>query len=81
MPTLNEDSREPLVSVSLVTGVAAALVALVVAFGLNLTEEQKTAILGLVAVAAPFIVAAVGRRKVFSQATVARLLAARRGDA
>ena len=62
--------REPLVSVGLITAAAAALLATLVAFGLNLSQVQTGAVLTLVTIAAPLIVAAVGRRKVFAPATV-----------
>lgn len=70
----NESSTEPLFTVGTVTAVAAAVLALVAAFGLDLSEDQKTAVLGVVAVAAPFVVAWLGRRRVYSPATVAKLL-------
>lgn len=83
MSTLNDDSREPLVTVSVVTGLATGVLAVGVAFGLPLSDDQQAAILGLVAVAAPVAVGLLARRKVFSPASVARILAARppRGDA
>lgn len=56
---------------------ATAVLALVAAFGLNLSEDQRTAILGVVAVVAPLAVALIGRSRVYSPATVARLLARR----
>ncbi len=68
------ESVEPLVTVGAVTAAASAALALVAAFGLNLTEDQRAAILGVVGVAAPFVVAWIGRRRVYSPATVARLL-------
>lgn len=77
-PDPNTASAEPLISVATVTAAATALVGLMVAFGLDLTADQRTAILGLVAVVAPIVVAAWGRRKVYSPASVAKLLAARR---
>lgn len=70
----NEGSTEPLWSVSSLTAAATALIALVVSFGLPITADQQTAILGVVAVVAPIVVAVAGRRKVYAPATVARLL-------
>ena len=70
----NADSTEPLFTVGSITAAVTAVLALLVAFGLDLSGDQKQAILGVVAVAAPIIVAAVARRKVYSPATVARLL-------
>lgn len=70
----NPDSAEPLVSVAAVTAVGAAVVGLLVAFGLDLTDAQQKGILGVLAALAPVVVAAWGRRKVYSPATVARLM-------
>ncbi|MFG3709472.1 hypothetical protein [Micromonospora sp. NPDC047730] len=70
----DESSAEPLVSVGGITAAATAIIGLLVAFGLDLTDEQRTAILGVVAVAAPLAVAAIGRRRVYAPATVAKLL-------
>lgn len=72
------ESTEPLWTVGSITAGVTAILALLVAFGLELSTEQKTAILGVVAVAAPLIVTMVGRGKVYAPATVARLLAGRR---
>lgn len=57
-------TREPLVTVGTITGAVTAVIALLVAFGFDLTAEQQTAILAVVAVAAPFVVAAATRSKV-----------------
>ncbi|ROO51089.1 hypothetical protein EDC02_5953 [Micromonospora sp. Llam0] len=72
MPTPTPPS-EPLWSVGGITAVVAAFVALVTAFGLDLSPEQQTAILGVAAVLAPLAVALIGRSRVFSPATVAEL--------
>ena len=61
---------EPLISVSSIVAAATAVVALLVAFGVPLTEDQKVAILGLVGVIAPVIVALVTRGKVTPNAAV-----------
>ena len=61
---------EPLVSVSSIVAAATAVIALLVAFGVPLTEDQKVAILGLVGVLAPVIVALVTRGKVTPNAAV-----------
>lgn len=55
---------EPLISISSIVAGATAIIALLVAFGVPLTEDQKVAILGLVGVLAPVIVALVTRGKV-----------------
>jgi hypothetical protein len=62
--------KEPLITVGTITAIASAVVAALVAFGLNLTEAQTTAILGIVAVAAPIAVTWIGRGKVASPATL-----------
>ena len=54
--------------------IRAALLALLVAFGLPVDDDQQGAILGFVAVVAPIAVAYVGRSKVYAPATVAKLL-------
>lgn len=64
---------EPLITIGSITGIVAAVIALLVAFNVSITEAQTTAILGVVAVVAPFIVAFVGRGKVFAPATVKRI--------
>ena len=62
--------HEPLISVSSIVAAATAVIALLVAFGVPLTEDQKVAILGLVGVIAPVIVALVTRGKVTPNAAV-----------
>ena len=61
---------EPLISTSSIVAGATAVIALLVAFGVPLTEDQKVAILGLVGVLAPVIVALVTRGKVTPNAAV-----------
>jgi len=61
---------EPLISISSIVAGATAIVALLVAFGVPLTEDQKVAILGLVGVLAPVIVALVTRGRVTPNAAV-----------
>ncbi|MFV2094812.1 hypothetical protein ACFHW1_04885 [Micromonospora sp. LOL_014] len=72
-PTPNPDSSEPLWSVGGITAAVTAFLSLVVAFGVDLTADQQTAILGVAAVLAPLAVALVGRSRVFSPATVAQI--------
>lgn len=55
---------EPLITVASITALVAAIVGLVVAFGVDLSDDQQTAILGFAAVAAPLVVGFVARRKV-----------------
>lgn len=62
--------NEPLVTLASITAGATALLALLVAFGTPITQEQQIAILGVVAVAAPFVVAFAGRGQVTPNANV-----------
>lgn len=72
--TPRPDSSEPLWSVGGVTAAVTAVLAVVTAFGLPLTDAQQAAILGLVAVVAPLVVALIGRTRVYAPATVERLV-------
>lgn len=68
-------NREPAAIVGAITGLAAAVVALVVAFQPDLlTPEQQSAILGVVAVVAPIIAALVIRSKVTPDTAVVERL-------
>jgi hypothetical protein len=75
-------AKEPLVNPTVITAAVAALIALVVAFGVDLTDAQTGAILTFVAVVAPIVVAVWARRKVFSPATARAMVvtAARTGE-
>lgn len=57
-------TREPLLTVASLTAAATALIGLLVAFGVDLTGDQQTAILAVVAVVAPVVVGLVARGKV-----------------
>lgn len=63
-------NNEPLITVASVTAGVAALIAVLIAFGVPLTPDQQTAILGFVAVAAPVIVAWIARRFVSPTSSV-----------
>lgn len=67
---------EPLITVGAITGIAAAVVGAGVAFGLDLTHDQTTAILAIIGVLAPVVVTVWGRTKVFSPATVRTMVVA-----
>jgi len=56
--------REPLFTVATITAAVTAVLALLAAFGLDLTGDQRTAILGVVAVLAPLVVATIARGQV-----------------
>lgn len=55
---------EPLITVSTVTALVAAVLGSLVAFGVDLSDDQQKAILGLTAVVAPLVVGLVARSKV-----------------
>lgn len=57
-------NREPALTVGTVTAAVTAVLALLVAFGLDLTDDQRNAILGVVAVLAPLVATVVTRGKV-----------------
>lgn len=57
-------TREPLVTVASISATVAAVIALVVAFGVDLTQDQTSAILGVVGVLAPLLVALATHGKV-----------------
>lgn len=60
---------EPIVTTGWISALVTAVIGLLVAFGLPLTDEQQVAVLGLTAVVAPIIVALVGRRSVVEYAS------------
>lgn len=57
-------NREPLVTVATITALVAAILGLLVSFGIDLTKDQQNAILAVAAVVAPLVVAAFARGKV-----------------
>lgn len=64
---------EPLVTLASITAGATALLGLLVAFGVPLTEGQQVAVLAVVAVVAPFVVAVAGRGQVTPNGSVVEL--------
>ncbi|MFI1197681.1 hypothetical protein ACH4T9_31095 [Micromonospora sp. NPDC020750] len=78
IPSIDSAPSEPLFTVGVLTAAVTAVLALLVAFGLPVSDGQQSAILGLVAVLAPLVVSLVGRGRVWSPATVARVAAPRR---
>lgn len=62
-------AAEPVLTTAGITAAAAAVIALIVAFGVDLSDVQTEAILGVVAVAAPLVVI-VARRWVTPNARV-----------
>ena len=66
-------TTEPVISTATVTSAVTALIALGVAFGLPITDQQQVAILGVVAVAAPLVVIYARRWTVPAAQVVERL--------
>lgn len=64
---------EPARIIGLITGGVTAVIALLVAFGVDLTDEQQAAILGLVAAVAPVVAGYIIRNKVYAPDTVAKI--------
>jgi len=69
--------KEPLVAVGAATSLVAAVIAVLVAFGVPMTGAQTEAILALVAVAGPIVLAALARSRVYSPASVEAIRAER----
>lgn len=61
---------EPAITVASITAAVTAILALLVAYGFDVSDEQQQAILGIVAVAAPIIVGIVTRQNVWAPASV-----------
>lgn len=62
--------KEPLITVGTITAIVTTGLALLVAYGINVNNNQQAAILGVIAVLAPIVVAVVGRLKVWSPQSV-----------
>lgn len=67
--------REPAIVIGLVTAAVAAILALVTAFGVELTQGQQVAVLGVIAGVGPLITAWVTRGKVAPAALVVETVA------
>jgi hypothetical protein len=63
-------AKEPLVNPTVITAAVAALIAVIVAVGVDLTDAQTGAILTFVPVAATIVLALWSRRKAWAPATV-----------
>ena len=57
-------TREPAVVIGTVSGIVAAILALIIAFGGSLSDDQQAAIMGVVAALAPIVSGILTRRKV-----------------
>lgn len=73
-PNPDPASSEPALAVGAVTAAVTAVLALLASFGLGLTAEQAAAVTGVAAVVAPFVSAWFTRGRVYSPATVAKLM-------
>ena len=67
--------REPAIVIGLVTAAVAAILALVTAFGVELTQGQQVAVLGVIAGVGPLVAAWVTRAKVTPTALVVETVA------
>ena len=63
-------NTEPANIVGTITAAVTAVIALLVSYGFDITETQQSAILGVVAVAAPLFAAVIIRSKVYAPDTV-----------
>ncbi len=57
-------TREPLITIATITSAVTAVLYLLTEFGLSINNNQQAAIIGVVAVVAPFLVAFATRPKV-----------------
>lgn len=64
-------NREPLVTTASVTALVAALIGLLVAFNVPLSDDQQKAILAVTAIVAPIVVGLVARGRVTPNGSVA----------
>lgn len=55
-------SKEPVITIGSISAGVGAIIALVVAFGVPLTEDQQIAILGVVAAVGPIVATVITRR-------------------
>lgn len=72
---------EPAAIIGAISMAVASVLSLLVAFGLNITEEQQVAILAVVASVGPLVVALLIRPKVVSPATADQAVADAAGGA
>jgi len=56
--------KEPAITIGTISAAVAAVLALLVAFGIPVTDDQQTAILGVVAALGPIVTGLIVRRKV-----------------
>lgn len=73
-PTEGVMATEPARVIGGAIAAVSAIVALLVAFGVDFTADQQAAILGVVATLAPLVAALIIRSRVFSPRTVSKLV-------
>jgi hypothetical protein len=71
------NKTQPLAGPGVITSAVAAVLGFLVTLGLDISPETQAQIMTAAAIAAPLLVWLWGRQKVFSPATVHRLLSAR----
>jgi len=71
-PTLTQ--RQPAIVVGTITTAVASILAVLVAFGIDFTQGQQVAILGVIAGVGPLVAAIVTRTQVAPMASVAALV-------
>lgn len=67
---MNFSDNEPAITAGSIVALVGAVIAVAIAFGAPITPEQKEAVLGLVAVVAPILVALLVRPHVTPQAKI-----------
>lgn len=65
--------KEPSAIIGSIVAIVTAILALLVAYGFNVSQEQQAAILGVTAVVAPLVASLIIRFNVFSPATTDKI--------
>lgn len=73
-------NTEPAQIVGYLTSAATAIIALLVAYGFDISQDQQSAILGVVAVVAPVVAALLIRSRVYAPETVQEIVKDVSGD-
>lgn len=71
---LDERSKEPVLKPAAITAAVGFVLSLAISFGLDLSDVQQGAILGLATIAAPFVAGWLARRRAWSGRKVAEVL-------
>lgn len=72
-PSTGPLSTEPVITLTAIYGVVGALLALLIAFGINIDPDKRDAILGVIGVVFPIVAALHIRSIVFSPHTVNKI--------